>query len=235
MILIVTLTNVETKERRSIEVEGQSRKGINSTARRELDCPWPAWEATYEVVRKTAIKSSRPKKPQPSLVELAERRVCPECGDPVERRSARGPFPTFCPDKNCKKTRGNRRLVRGAAVIEFLQAWRATRSQGETAKRSFMEMCRIADQFNAEDHAANRPRADLCAAKILADGTMYSDRQKKDGPRRRKAPVDQPELALVAPAPDLALLRAKVEDESTTDNERAVLAAALEILTAKAA
>jgi len=167
------------------------------------------------------------KKPQPTVAELARKAICPECGGQVVRKSDRGPMPTYC-SAECKKARGNRRLVRGAAIIEFAQAWRALRAQGPTAQAAFAQMNSILDQFNAEDHAADRPRADLCAAKILADGTQYFDRQRKSPARERKA-------AEKAATPDLSALQAKVENPETTDNERAILAAALEILTAKAA
>jgi hypothetical protein len=210
VILNVTLTNVETREARSIKVEGRSRKAINHTARRELQAPWPEWEASYEVVTDGPVKTSRVKKAQPTIQELAAKRVCPECGGEVVRKSARGPFPTYCADKACKKDRGNRRLVRGAAIIEFAQAWRVNRGSGETAKASFNQMCRILDQFNAEDHAANRPRADLCAAKILADGSLYMDRQKGRTPGRKQARPEQP---VEAPAQlDLALILQQIAD-----------------------
>lgn len=118
------------------------------------------------------------KKEKPTVAQLAARRVCPECGCEVVRRSARGPMPTFC-GETCKKARGNRRLVRGAAIIEFAQAWRALRAQGPVAQAAFAQLNAILDQFNAEDVKAKRPRADLMAAKILADGTQYFDRQRR--------------------------------------------------------
>ena len=124
---------------------------------------------------------------KPSIRERAAQAICPECGAPVQRRSTRGPFPTFC-GALCKKARANRRLLRGSAVIEFLQAWRADRGSGEIAKAAFAQLCTIADAYNAEDNAAGRPRADLAAAKILADGTLFCDRQhvknKRDAQRR---------------------------------------------------
>lgn len=170
------------------------------------------------------------KKPQPTVAELARKNVCPECGGTPVRKSAKGPMPTYC-SVECKKARGNRRLVRGAAIIEFAQAWRALRAQGPVAQASFAELNSILDQFNAEDAAwrgpngERRPRADLCAAKILIDGTKYFDRQRKSPQRELRA-------AEKAAAPDLTALQAKAEDPETTDNERAILAAALEIMTA---
>lgn len=118
------------------------------------------------------------RKAKPSIRERAGERVCPECGGDVVRRSTRGPVPTFC-SAECKKTRNNRRLTRGSAVIEFLQAWRIDRGTGEIAQKSFAQVCEIVDLFNAEDREAARPRADLMAAKILVEGTMYVDRRAR--------------------------------------------------------
>lgn len=115
---------------------------------------------------------------RPTVSERARERICPERGEKVERQSPKGPFPTFC-SKRCKRLRGNRRLTRGSAVIEFLQAWRIDRGQGEIAQKAFAQVCQIVDLFNAEDLEAKRPRADLMAAKILAEGTMYFDRQRR--------------------------------------------------------
>ncbi len=124
------------------------------------------------------------KAPKPTMLERARQAICPECGGQVVRRSARGPMPTFC-SPECKRARGNRRLVRGSAIIEFAQAWRVDRGSGEIAQAAFAQMCQILDQFNAEDNewrgenGERRPRADLMASKILADGTMYFDRQRR--------------------------------------------------------
>jgi hypothetical protein len=124
------------------------------------------------------------KKAKPTIRERAREHICPECGTDVHRRSPKGPMPTFC-SAECKKARGNRRLVRGAAVIEFLQAWRIDRGSGEIAQGAFAQLCQIADQFNAEDAAyrgpngEQRPRADLMASKILVEQTTYFDRQRR--------------------------------------------------------
>lgn len=119
----------------------------------------------------TARKSARP-----TIAERAREKVCPECGGSVARRSARGPFPTFCgPD--CKKAHSNRHIVEGRAVIALLKAWRIDRAQGEIAQQSFAQVNRILDQFNAQDRELGRPRADLYAAKLLVDGTQFFDRQ----------------------------------------------------------
>ena len=126
----------------------------------------------------TTNSTPKTKSAKPTIAELARKPICPECGGAVVRRSAKGPAPTFC-SPECKRTRGNRRLVRGSAIIEFAQAWRAARGSGEVAQGSFQQLCNILDQLNAEDNAAGRPRADLMAAKILVDQTTYFDRQRR--------------------------------------------------------
>ena len=118
------------------------------------------------------------RKPKPTIAERAREAICPECGGKVSRRSPRGPMPTFC-SPACKRTRSNRRLVRGSSVIELLQAWRIDRGSGEIAQKSFAELCAIADLYNAEDKEADRPRADLMAAKLLANGSLFIDRSRR--------------------------------------------------------
>jgi hypothetical protein len=124
------------------------------------------------------IEARPARKAKPAIEVRAREAICPECGTKVERRSPRGPMPTFCGDV-CKRTRSNRRLVRGSAVIELLQAWRIERGSGPIAQRAFAELCSIADLYNAEDRDAGRPRADLMAAKILANGSLFIDRARR--------------------------------------------------------
>ncbi|MFL6864086.1 MAG: hypothetical protein ACJ8DZ_13915 [Allosphingosinicella sp.] len=172
--------------------------------------------------------TTKREKPTPS--EIARQPICTECGGPLPPRpeKAKGPPRLYC-TVACKKARNARRLVRGSAVIEWAQAWRRNRAQGPLAQAAFAEMNTILDQFNAEDLQANRPPADLAAARMLMGPfERYFDRQRRSPERERKA-------AEKAAAPDLTALQAKVDDPETTDNERAILAAALEILTAKAA
>ncbi len=123
---------------------------------------------------------------KPTIRDRAAERICPNCGGPVVRRSARGSHPTFCSAKGegvCKREHANRHTVEGRAVMAFLKAWRIDRGSGEIAKGAFAQVCQIVDQFNAADLAyrgpngEQRPRADLYAAKMLASGTMYFDRQ----------------------------------------------------------
>lgn len=118
---------------------------------------------------------------KPTIRERARERICPNCGGEVVRRSARGPMPTFCDAKGpgiCKKEHAYRHMVEGRATIAFLKAWRIDRGVGEIAQASLAELCTIVDQFNAQDFAAKRPRADIYAAKMMADGTKFIDRQR---------------------------------------------------------
>lgn len=136
----------------------------------------------------TPATSSRREKP--TIRQRASERLCPNCGGPVVRRSARGPSPTFCDAKGpgvCKKEHAYRHMVEGRAVIAFIKAWRIDRGVGEIAQKSFEQVCRIADQFNAQDREADRPRADLYAAKLLADGTQFFDRQHLANKRHLQA------------------------------------------------
>jgi hypothetical protein len=120
---------------------------------------------------------------KPTIAARAAEAICPNCGGPVVRRSSRGPMPTFCDAKGdgvCKKEHFNRHIVEGRAAIAFLKAWRIDRGSGEIASGSLEQVCKMVDQFNAEDAKRNRPRADLYAAKILATGTFYFDRCAQD-------------------------------------------------------
>jgi endogenous inhibitor of DNA gyrase (YacG/DUF329 family) len=123
---------------------------------------------------------------KPTARERANERTCPNCGGEVVRRSPRGPMPTFC-SPECKTQHSNRHIVEGRAVIALLKAWRIDRGTGEIAQMAFAEVCRIVDQFNAQDREANRPRADLYAAKLLADGSQFIDRQHLATARRTRA------------------------------------------------
>ena len=125
-----------------------------------------------------AAAPARTRKAKPSIEERARIAICPECGGKVARRSNLGPVPTFC-SKTCKRVRGNRRLVRGSNVIELLQAWRIERGTGPIASAAFAQICQIVDLYNAEDLEAGRPRADIMAAKMLSNGVIYLDRQRR--------------------------------------------------------
>jgi endogenous inhibitor of DNA gyrase (YacG/DUF329 family) len=136
------------------------------------------------------MATTAPKSAKPSIQDRARERVCPECGGEVVRRSARGPMPTFC-SQECKKSHANRHIVEGRAVIALLKAWRIDRAQGEIAQKSFAEVNRILDQFNAQDREAGRPRADLYAAKLLADGTQFMDRQHQKNAATARARTER--------------------------------------------
>lgn len=127
---------------------------------------------------------------KPTIAERAREKVCPNCGGPVVRLSQRGPTPTFCDAKGkgvCKREHGNRHIVEGRAVIALLKAWRIDRGTGEIAKDAFSQMCQIVDQFNAQDRDDGRPRADLYAAKLMADGRLFMDRQNQRNAERAAA------------------------------------------------
>lgn len=133
-------------------------------------------------------KPVRTKAPKPSISERARDMICPNCGGPVARRNAKGPVPTFCDAQGpgvCKKSHANRHIVEGRAVIALLKAWRVDRGSGPIAQAAFAQACQIIDQFNAQDRAhagpngESRPRADLYAAKLLVDGSMFADRQRQ--------------------------------------------------------
>lgn len=123
----------------------------------------------------TTTKTSKP-----TATELAHRPVCTECGGPLPPRpeKQRGPRKQYCSDE-CKKARSQRRLVRGSAIIEWAQTWRRNRAQGPVAQAAFAQLCQILDEFNAEDHKAGRAPADLAAARMIVEGTMYFDRQRR--------------------------------------------------------
>jgi endogenous inhibitor of DNA gyrase (YacG/DUF329 family) len=120
---------------------------------------------------------------RPTIAERMKDRVCPNCGTVPVRKSPKGPRPTFC-SKQCKRDHNNRLLVEGRAIIGFAKAWRIDRGSGEIAQQSLAQLCEIVDLFNAQDLELKRPRADLYAATMLAEGTRYFDRQrpsKKNG------------------------------------------------------
>lgn len=126
-------------------------------------------------------------KSKPTISERAREAICPNCGGPVVRKSTRGPVPTFCDARGpgvCKREHGNRHIVEGRAVIALLKAWRIDRGSGPIAKDAFAQMCQIVDQFNANDKAEERPRADLYAAKLMADGRLFMDRQNQRNAER---------------------------------------------------
>lgn len=138
---------------------------------------------------------------KPTVQARAREAICPNCGGPVERKSKFGGVPIFCDAKGkkvCKREFEARRIVEGRALVAFIKAWRIDRGVGEIATRSFEQVCRIADQYNAEDREANRPRADLYAAKALADGTQFFDRQHQKQAKIARARAEAREAEEVA-------------------------------------
>lgn len=135
--------------------------------------------------RKTVKMATQPETTRaikPTIGQRANQPICPNCGGKVERRNPKGPFPTFCDQKGagvCKREHANLLLVQGRAVIGLLKGWRIDRGSGEIAQKAFAQICQITDQFNAEDAAAGMPRADLYAAKLMANSSLYMDRQRR--------------------------------------------------------
>lgn len=127
-----------------------------------------------------ASKPIDPAEAKAAIRAVAHQAICTECGGPLPERAPgqKGPRKQYCADA-CKRTRSNRRLVRGSAIIEWAQTWRRNRASGPVASASLAQLCQILDQFNAEDKAANRPPADLAASRMLMEGTHFYDRQRR--------------------------------------------------------
>jgi len=142
-----------------------------------IDLDGIAGNALTAILELEHIMTAETRKSRPTVAENAKLRICPNCGGPAERKSARGSAPTFC-SHQCKREKNNRDIARGAAIVSLAQAWRIDRGTGEIAKGAFAEVCNILDAFNAEDRDAGRPRADLYAAKLLSTGTRYMDRRR---------------------------------------------------------
>lgn len=113
-----------------------------------------------------------------TIADRSQEMTCPECAGPVARKTPTGRKPVFC-CKEHQRAFNHRAEKEGAAVIALAKAWRIDRGSGEIAKAALEQLCRVLDDFNAEDHAAGRPRADLYAAKLMADGRLYMDRRKR--------------------------------------------------------
>jgi len=80
------------------------------------------------------------------------KRTCCECGVEFLANDVQG---RFC-DKKHKDAWKNRSLKRGAIMVPLVLAWRAGRGSKEEAKWAYKELCKLADQWNAEDRAAGR-------------------------------------------------------------------------------
>lgn len=133
----------------------------------------------------------------PTIREKLKARVCPNCGRPVERKSPKGPAPTFCGRNTCKRQMNNRLMAEGLAIIGLLKAWRIDRGKGEIAQGCFAQAIEALDLFNAQDRQAGRPRADYYGATLLANGTRYFDRQRpRKGGAERQRPEPKPDPTL---------------------------------------
>jgi endogenous inhibitor of DNA gyrase (YacG/DUF329 family) len=127
---------------------------------------------------------------KPTIRERLREKICPNCGGKVERKSKRGPPPTFC-GKACKRAMNNRLLGEGQTIIGLLKAWRVDRGQGEIATTCFAQAIEALDLHISRDREANRPRPDYYGATIVASGTRYFDRErpKQKGERESEETV----------------------------------------------
>lgn len=91
-------------------------------------------------------------------------RTCPECNTTFEAVHRKK---TFCCDAH-KHAFHNRCAARGKTLIPLAMAWRTKRGSGDTAKLSFRKLCRLLDDFAAEDRQAGRGNmSDYIAAGYL--------------------------------------------------------------------
>lgn len=111
-----------------------------------------------------------------SARQIAALRVCPFCGGPVERKSARGPMPSYC-SPECQKGINNASLSDGAAIIKLAKAWRESRGQGIGAA-CFNQMVSALDTMLAADREAGRPSALYAGAVMLNADGQYFDRKR---------------------------------------------------------
>lgn len=120
------------------------------------------------MITKTVLKTLTSRE----IVALA---VCPHCGSPVEKKSKRGPKPSYC-SQECRRSQNNGDLTDGAAIIKFAKAWREARGQGPVGTASFAAMMNALDTMLDRDRRNGRPSSLYAAAVILKDGTNYADR-----------------------------------------------------------
>lgn len=85
---------------------------------------------------------------------------CPECGSSFEPKRARQLYCT----KPHQITFNNRQLARGQALVGLGQAWRGGRHTKKpeakaAAAKAFNALCRLLDEYNAEDTASGRAQA----------------------------------------------------------------------------
>ncbi len=105
---------------------------------------------------------------------------CPECQSEVRREPGqRGGKKHFC-SNDCKTAFQARAAKEGRAIIAIAKAWRMSRSSPKNkdiGKEAFAQLCRMLDDFNAEDRKGGRaPATDY--ARMLFDGRLYIDRKR---------------------------------------------------------
>lgn len=108
--------------------------------------------------------------------QIVALRVCPFCGGPVERKSARGPMPAYC-STECQKAMSNANLADGAAIIRLAKAWREARGQGIGAA-CFNQMVSALDTMLSADREAGRPSALYAGAVMFDQHGSYMDRKR---------------------------------------------------------
>lgn len=108
-------------------------------------------------------------------------RNCPECGAEVRREPGqRGGTKHFCSNP-CKIAYQARAAKEGRAIIAIAKAWRMSRSRPadkDIGKEAFAELCRVLDDFNAQDRRAGRAPATDYARLLFRDGRLYMDRKR---------------------------------------------------------
>ena len=96
---------------------------------------------------------------------------CPECDRLFNRGHHRQ---SFCCTEH-QVAYNNRILQRGQAMLPLVMTWRGTRSARDPSlkragKQAFADLCRLADEYNAEDRAEGRPAIALLVVRRRALG-----------------------------------------------------------------
>jgi endogenous inhibitor of DNA gyrase (YacG/DUF329 family) len=112
-----------------------------------------------------------------TAAQIASLNVCPYCGSAVERKSARGPAPSYC-SPACRQAQNNGDLSDGAAIVKLAKAWREARGAGPVGAAAFRAMTAALDVMLEADRKSGRPSALYAAAVTLNQGTSYQDRRR---------------------------------------------------------
>lgn len=115
-------------------------------------------------------------------------RTCPECGQQFETQSKRGKPQVFCTEAH-RQAHANRMTVRGKQLTKIALGWRLSRGSGELGKFLFNEMTSMLDEWNSEDKAAGRMRADDYAALVSEfnpSNPMWSKRYFDRAPSKKQ-------------------------------------------------